>query len=468
VQFSIVTRKTGSLLYTIEAQPQREERVLDNNHVTVPLDVTDEQLKILYVEYGPRWDFRFLDHSLRRDHGIEPTLVMQAQFEGDGVAPDQLPIAAKLPRTVEEFARFDLVILGDISPAMLPVKLQEELLTAIRERGVGLIIQPGTQHMPDDFLGQPLAHAMPVTFEAIGPTQSHGRFAPRLSPFSMQVSAEGAAHPAFQLHDDATRNRRFWGGLAPFYWAASADEAKPGATVLAKAVGPGVDKPLIAEQYFGRGRVMMIGTDCTFLWRRNVGDKFFYRFWGQAIRHIARNQHHNPDRSWLDATPTRTTPGESVAIELYSVDSSGKPSDAATQSVVIASDAGSENLTLNAGSRPGVYNASWRPQQAGRYEVRLHDAAGKTTTTAIDVQLPTREFADVGVDRDSLRVLAEASGGRLLELDQIDQLPALIKPLHITVPFSHDEELWDNWPTLVLLISLYCTDIGIRRFKGVT
>jgi hypothetical protein len=40
-----------------------------------------------------------------------------------------------------------------------------------------------------------------------------------------------------------------------------------------------------------------VGTDSTWLWRRNVGDRFFYRFWGQAVRFVARRDEQTGSKS---------------------------------------------------------------------------------------------------------------------------------------------------------------------------
>lgn len=465
VQLSTTPKSIGSFSYTIDAEPMSEEVVLENNHLSAPLDVTDDKLKILYLEYGPRWDFRFLDHALRRDRGIEVTFTMQAQLEGDGISADQLPAAARLPTSADEFSRYDLIILGDISPALLPPQLQEQLLTAITERGVGLIVQPGTQHMPEDFAAQPLARAMPVVLTPASADATHGRFAPRLSPFTMSVTAEGAAHPAFQLHETASQNRAFWSNLAPFYWAVSSQEAKPGATILANVIGPGIEKPLIAEHFLGRGRVLMIGTDCTFLWRRNVGDRFFYRFWGQAIRRTARDPNRATDRSWLHATPHHLSLGDPVAIELFCVDRAKSPSLAQSQRLQIRGETNT-TLTLARTAQAGLFSGQWVPTSTGRFDLQFNDDSGASLSATINVEPSTHEFSSIQIQRESLIQLAEASAGQLLELDEFARLPSLIQPFSFSVPFTHEEELWDNWVILVLLVSLYCTDIGIRRFKG--
>ena len=68
------------------------------------------------------------------------------------------------------------------------------------------------------------------------------------------------------------------GGGAP---GGGGDGLAENPSVATHAYGP---LPLIATHHAGRGKVLFVGTDSTWLWRQNVGDRFFYKFWGQAIR----------------------------------------------------------------------------------------------------------------------------------------------------------------------------------------
>ena len=75
----------------------------------------------------------------------------------------------------------------------------------------------------------------------------------------------------------------------------------------------------IAQHFAGRGRVMFVGTDSTFLWRQNVGDRFFYKFWGQAVRTLARRDEARNKSSWIEVRPARVQPDEPADIELMAV-----------------------------------------------------------------------------------------------------------------------------------------------------
>ena len=67
------------------------------------------------------------------------------------------------------------------------------------------------------------------------------------------------------------------------------------------------------------------------LWRQNVGDRFFYKFWGQGIRYVARRDAATEKKSWIEIRPVRAQPGEQaqIALALRGDDQPGHPTLAA-------------------------------------------------------------------------------------------------------------------------------------------
>ena len=284
----------------------------------------------------------------------------------------------------------------------------------------------------------------------------------------MKVLATGAIHPVFRLYDSATQNRGVWSRMPEFYWAAAAERGAPAATVLAQLEGAGIERPLIAEQYVGRGRVLFLGTDSTYRWRRNIGDHLFYRFWGQAIRHMTQNKRRSGDTSWMQVYPARIEPGESIAVELYAVDREGNPLERSTVTVQVTGTDMVERIRLDQAGQAGRYRGNWQPPQLGQYRLGYTDARHRAVTAAVQVASSGRELRRPIIDRDALALLAEAGSGGLLEIDEIDRLPELLQGEPQDVDFTHQEEIWDNWLTLLLLVGLYCTDVGVRRLSGLT
>lgn len=471
VELPFEAKQTGVRHLSLRVAPMDGETVTQNNALSLQVTVSVEPMRILYLEGYPRWDFRFLDHALRRDGGLAVTMVLEAPLEASDAAPSEFPTIAKLPQDVAGFTEYAAVILGDISPRLLPPRLQRHLATAIAEEGVGLLVQAGPQRMPHLFRGQPLANLLPtrqVAAASGGEGELGGEMAEAFAPFRMEVTAPGAMHPALRLYDAAGRNRDIWSRMPAFHWAASLEEPRPGALVLAEYKAAGQVRPLIVEHFAGRGRVMLIGMDSTFLWRRNIGSHLFHRFWGQAIRHVARPAGRGDDRSWLEAQPTSAPPGEPIALHAYVADEAGDPIRAESLQGQVTVDDRFETVTLNAVGHSGHFRGRFTPDVEGRHEIRLTTPAGDTLDAVVTIASPNREFRDPTVDRQMLGTLAQSTGGDLLELHELPDLSARLTGQPVMAQTTLQAELWDNWLTLVLLISLYCLDVGVRRFLGLT
>jgi hypothetical protein len=111
------------------------------------------------------------------------------------------------------------------------------------------------------------------------------------------LTAEGGAHAICKLMDDSAKNAELWGGekdgaferglLNGLYWHVAGVSPREDTTVLARVATPGQavaeGDPLLAVREHGKGRVVWIGSDDSWLWREHVGDAYFYRFWGNVI-----------------------------------------------------------------------------------------------------------------------------------------------------------------------------------------
>ena len=468
--------KEGTSLLSIRVAPEPEEGTPENNTLEFPVDVTSRKAKILVVDAAPRWDLRFLDASIRRDTGFEPTLViagaMQSSAAGGSVTSEGF---AGMPDDVEAWARYDIVFLGDVALADLPRARQEALVEAVLDRGVGLVFQPGGEHLPKEYAGEPLEELFPVEIDRSAGGSNAAIEAADFRPFKMRVTARGAMHPAFAVSGDAGRNRTTWSGMPPFFRVAAARGAKLAATVLADVERPGGmaggdgPVPLVVEMPAGRGRVAWIGTEETFRWRRNVGDALFWRFWGQALRSVARRDDRPWDATWLVVTPNRCEPGSPVFVELNLVDADRKPIAVAGQPLSIDSpDGAGGTIQLRGASRPGLYHGSFVPTLAGRHGVTLDRGSAGGLSTELIVAEPTRERAHPGVDREMLRTLADLTAGAVVEAGDVATIPGRLATGSIETRRQVDDDIWDTWPVLSLLVGLYCTDIAIRRLSGLS
>ena len=184
-------------------------------------------------------------------------------------------------------------------------------------------------------------------------------------------------------------------------------------------------------------------------------------------------------------------PGSPVSVELSLVTDAAEPDgqageaasarrrpvEAAFQPVTIHPGDGIP-LELKPAGRPGLYAGSFTPDAPGRYEVRHLSGRpeGRVLAGAVVVERPRRERRIVSVDREGLRSLADLSGGDMVEIEAFSSIPYRLDEASTSL-FSGEagrppgrtrleDDVWDTWPVLLVLVGLLCADIAIRRLTG--
>jgi hypothetical protein len=463
---------TRNLKVNIPPLPEETEELQSNNSDVAVVRVNEDKLKVLFVDGRPRWDFRFLKNSLRRDQGLagrtgdDPEIVLETealrQNGGGGLG---------LPGTVEELTEYGVVIIGDASPKLLDAAFIQILGEAVRDHGLGLIVAAGPAYMPHAY-GETLQDLLPVEMHA----SAAGMLAPTHTPFQLEVSPEGMSHEVMRLYEDAGRNQTVWSVMPPYYWCAAAERPAAAATVL--AWNPNLEVrygrvPLIAYHFAGEGKVMFVGLDSTWHWRQNVGERFFYKFWGQAIRFMASGAEDDdasegPKRNRLEVTPVRIEPGETVQIELLAIDENGAPRTDPKMPVVLKGPEEETTVELLAdGAVKGRFTGSLSPEVQGDFSLVWKPGAdGEALETHFEVLEAPEELRHPGIDRLGLQQLAATSGGEMVALSDLAAIPDKLKGETKMTQLHREAAIWDNWLTLVALIFLYSLDVGLRRLKG--
>jgi hypothetical protein len=456
------------LTVSIPPQPEEPEYLRGNNTDTAFVRVSDEKLKVLYVEGLPRWDYRFLKNAMRRDNGLGGRtpkgvdMVLEAEWRRLP-PPEQ---AKALPRTLDALADYHAVILGDVSPKLLDAGFVELLDKAVRERGVGLIVEAGPLAMPHSH-GDKLHELLPVRLRG----RQAGQYPRGIPSFRIELAPEGSLHEAMRFYDEPGRNQNAWANLAPYFWCAAAERPAPGASVLAwnPIQGDYGKLPLIAQHYAGKGKVLFVGTDSTWLWRRNVGDRFFYKFWGQGLRSVARRDGKTEKKSWVEVRPVRAQPGEQAQIELMAFNPDGSPRTDKTLGVQV--QGGGSATTVELAEDPAVkgrYTGKFTPSAAGEYRIAYNPSGADPVEARLRVAVAPEELRQPNVNRPALEQWASASGGQMVELPDLAVVADRLQGDSKFTEFHREASLWDNWLTLALLIFIYSLDVGLRRLVGLS
>ncbi len=496
--------RPGVFRLRIGVPPLPGERVVEDNWVDHQIRVVDRKVKVLYVDGRPRREWEFLQRALTRDS--ETMLVHTLQLESArGVpqprtdAPGWIPLPEnRFPATRSALFEYDVVILGDADWrrfADTPAE-QEQCLTNLRdfvEAGGGLLLVAGEFHMPLEYRRTRLAEAFPVIVDADEPARTRGRlgeaFHPRLTP-------EGRESPLLRIDDDPERSRLLWETVARWgqWWYFPALRAAAGARVLAvhgkgfeeaEAGGAGVHgnrygpHVLLATKSFGLGRTLWIGMDELWRMRYGVGDQFYYAFYAKAVRYLASYRLLGGNRR-VKVHPERQVYyiDEPVGIlahvvgEDYRPPSPGeKPSVAA---VVTWPDRTEHPLDLLPVPRPegedpdGVYRGTFVPSAPGTYSVAPDpkEVPGEEPEPkSFVVQSSAEEQKDPGVDLEALESMAAASsGGKVLELAKVAELPDAFRARDFHVPVeARPDPLTDRWWVPVILTLLLAAEWMLRK-----
>jgi len=255
--------------------------------------------------------------------------------------------------------------------------------------------------------------------------------------------------------------------LPGFYWSTGVTKSRPGSEVLAvhsELRNQFGRIPLLAIRDAGRGKVLFMGTDSAWRWRRGVEDKFHYRFWSQIARWMAHKRHlAEKEGIRLSYSPETPNVGDRVFLQATVLDEAGFPLKNGKVNGTIVSPTGrDEQLELTeADGGWGVYSAELLPQEGGPFEIIIeapeHD---RKLETKLTVSLPKREKLGRPVNRAVLAEIASITGGESANTDDIDEVINRISVLPEPKPAEIRTRLWSHpgWgATILLLLLVYWT-----------
>jgi hypothetical protein len=238
----------------------------------------------------------------------------------------------------------------------------------------------------------------------------------------LELTVAGQNSPTLRLSNDDDENADIWKNLPGIYWDARVTKAKPAAEVLLE--DPSIDKssraglmPVIALQSYGAGQTLFVGTDEIWRWRRNIGEKYYTRFWGQVLLRLGLPRLLGASRLTQLATEKKHyVSGERVVISgrLYR---SGfqpvlDPTVAGTLTIQPddpASDLRKEVTLQSSPGKPGYYEGEVVVTTPGVYSF----ATESDPSSPIDFRVtePKFEFGDTALNISLLEKMAETSGG---------------------------------------------------------
>lgn len=426
--------------------------------ITRDVRMVDRKIKVLVIEHAPRFEYKFLQGALMRDRRIEPTfLLVNADPK---VAKSGPPYLDEFPKQRDKFfdAKYNVIVLGDVAADYLNKEQWEWIREFVANRG-GLIAISGRQHMPAEYGKTPLAEVLPVETQAVKPRPPDED---RTQEYPPTLTDLGLRLDMLSLGDTAEENQKIWKELPGFYGFSPITKLRPGAQVLIANPRAKLDDkpmPVFVTQYYGKGQVLLAGTDETWRWRANAEDKHFRRFWGQILYHLGLPSLLGTSSSRVQMALDRSEavigrPG-SIYVRLLDKDFNPRK-DQNVEATIEYLDAkpGQERvrklpLQLIAG-RDGDYQGFLTHEHPGRYEVKVGNP--EPATFSFRVELPSRhELEESGLAVTDLTDLAKLSGGRFYREEDLSTLVSNVAPQ--LAPFTMRQEIL-LWTPLLFLVFL--------------
>lgn len=480
VQFSHSVKESGKFRYTVKVESvENELDEADNETPSAEAKVLSrERVRVLLVAGAPTWEFRLVQKLLARDKTITVSCWLQTLDEER--AQEGTRQITRLPITKEELFYYDVVMLFDPNPQEFDAPWVELLKSFVGEHSGGLLFMAGPKHS-GRMLTSPrtseMQKLMPVSFGDVGALEVAALLSTNQRAWPLKVVAANADHPVMRFYPDRAETLQRWETLPGIFWSFPSQEPKPTATVLLEHSDPTLrsvegSRPLLVAGRYGSGHTLYLGFNGTWRWRRAGRQaEFFDKFWIQSVRYLVEGRSlEGRRRGYVQADRDRYEVGERITVTSRLQDASYNALVApkAEATLQVGSESPETVVLMPVSNQPGTFEATLIAKKTGRHSLRVRTAAaeaeGATIETSFDVVLPSVETNQVWLDKPLLKELAETSGGKYFDIDQLDQLVAAVpdKTRQIEVREKPDP-LWDVRGMMFLLVGLLGVEWLVRK-----
>lgn len=517
LRFKLKPERPGLSLYTVRVAPegalaqfqhpeQSAEATLANNARLAVVDRGRGPFRVLYVSGRPNWEYKFLNRAVASDDQVqlvglirvakrEPKFAFLGKpgekanplFQAFGNDPDDVaqydqPVLVRMntadeaelrggfPKTAEELFAYHAVIIDDLEAEFFTQDQLGLLKDFVRQRGGGLLMMGGEESFhKGKWDTTPVGDVLPVYADQVPDYPPDTRF-------RMALTREGWLEPWVRLQSEEQAEQSRLAAMPEFATLNPIRGIKPGATILARAQGPGGESPpALVEQRFGQGRTAALLIGDLWEWelrRPDVKTSDMEKAWRQVVRWLVADV---PQRVEVTVDPRHDPddPDGAVHVAVQVRDPAYAPLDNATVDLTVTGPDG-KPATLRAepsARQAGRYEATYVPRDSGGYRARAAATGpdGKPIgegVTGWSSDPAAEEFADLRPNAGLLDHLARATGGRVVNAGELDSFVKALPELHaeITEPVVHP--LWHQSWVFLLAIAFLAAEWGLRRWRG--
>ncbi len=473
-RFDYVPQQTGEFQFTADVDKMEGQVVDQGNHAQRESTVIDDFLRLMYVEYEPTWEWRFIKEVFHRDPlvGMKGFRTFLRSSDPKVRTTNPLFLPSLTPKR-SDFLANDVIFLGDMPATALSERFCDLAHEFVTQFGGGLVIIAGPRFGPGQLESTKLADILPVVVDSSARMRDD-------RPFHMQLALDSLNYKFMQLGEGDQANdasRRAWDNMGMLPWYQPVKWKHPLATVLAEhptdmtADGKS-HQPLIAIREFpSGGKVVYLGFNETWRLRRKFGEQYYRQFWGQMIQHIGLSNHIGQDKRFVVKTDKlQYKPDDRVRLTVQAYDANFEPLEAdklpdrnLTAEVLAparseAAPTESQTLSISQLSK-GTFEIEFPVLASGGYRVRVKDpitGTPKEVSFRVVNLSPERQTAVRNVPLQE-QIVAE-SQGKSYDIETASRIPDEIK----LNPYKEPPQI----KTIALWSTWLCFGLGVLLMLG--
>jgi uncharacterized membrane protein len=486
---------------TAKDQSITKEITLENNRRVFAVDRKRGPYRVLYVSGRPNWEYKFLRRALEADdemklvsliriarrepkfqwigrqgeqsnplfRGFKPADAEEVQRYDKpvlvrlGIA-DKEELASGFPATAEDlFAAYRCVIIDDLEAEFFTREQMDLLERYVSLRGGSLLMLGGQETFREGgYANTPIARMLPVYLD-------RGKESIPVEDARFELTREGWLEPWMRLRKEEQEERTRLGAMTPFFSLNATRTSKPGASVLATVSTPTQEEmPAWVTQRFGAGRVTAVTIGDLWRWAMKDPESHadFDKAWRQLLRHLVVDV---PDRTELRMS-TAQKAGDRVQLQMQVRNQAFEPQDEATVNFALQAP-GTVEQDLPAEqslAQAGLFETSVPASASGVYRVKavVKDAEDKVIgepVTGWTMNPLPEELQHLQINRTLLEQLATWSGGKVIGLNEVQDLAESLPKLTAPLLEARLEPLWHQPWWWLLLVLLLGTEWFLRR-----
>lgn len=482
IDFPYVPERAGRFTLLAEVEPVAGEVVEENNRARRDVTVLDDFLRLLFVEYEPTWEWRFIKEVFHRDKLVGMKGFRTFLRSSDPrVRQTNEMFLPTMSLSRSEFFAHDVIFLGDLPSSALNPRFCEMVDEFVRHFRGGLVVIAGPRFGVGQLADTPLGALLPVKVDPRAKINDR-------QPFRLQISPRAFTVDFMRLGgENEAESRKAWDNLGELPWYQPVERPHPLATVLAEhpshtCVDGKTRQPIIAIHTVGNGEVVYVGLNETWRLRRMYGEKYYRQFWGQMIHRLGLSHELGGQKRFVVRTDRqRYQADEEVVLSVEAYDADYQPLKEADlpgrklagELILPVEGSGSggaaQPLALTM-VRDGLYEARFPVYAGGEYRARVHDPI---TDKPVDTVF---QVAAVSVERQSAVrnvALQDAlarleAGGKSYDLASAVRLADELRLEAKTETTVEVIPLWNTWLLFVAVVGALLGEWLLRKWVNLT